>query len=207
MKHNITLYYMHDPMCSWCYGFKPILESLHNNLDHLMDIKYILGGLAKDTDQSMPESMQDQIKLNWKRIESEIPNTEFNYDFWDKCVARRSTYPSCRAVIATSKQHSNLEKDMINLIQHAYYLDAMNPSDYDVLYTLSKKLQLDHNQFINDIHSEDVNNELMSQIQFSRDIGADSFPSLYLYTEKKYHPIVLDYNNINTILKHIRSFI
>jgi len=207
MNQKISLFYIHDPMCSWCYGFKPVLELLHKNLEHIMDIKYVLGGLAKDNDQPMSDSMKKQIKLNWKRIEETIPNTKFNYNFWNLCVARRSTYPACRAVIATSKQDSNLEKSMIKLIQQAYYLDAMNPSDYDVLYALSKKLKLDHNKFTYDIHSEEVHNELMSQIQFCRDIGADSFPSLYIYADNNYYPIVLDYNNSNTVLEHIRSFI
>jgi len=207
MKQKNILYYIHDPMCSWCYGFKPILESLHNNLNHIIDIKYILGGLAKDSDLSMPDSMKSQIIQNWKRIEETIPGTEFNYDFWVRCIAKRSTYPSCRAVIAVTKQNSKLERDMIKLIQQAYYLDAMNPSDYDVLYAISKNLDIDHGQFMNDILSSEVNNELMSQIQFSRDLGADSFPSLYMYAENKYHPVVLDYNNADIILEHIKSFI
>jgi len=206
MKQKNILYYVHDPMCSWCYGFKPILDSLHNKLDHIIDIKYILGGLAKDSDLAMPESMKSQIIQNWKRIEETIPGTGFNYDFWIRCIAKRSTYPSCRAVIAITKQNRTLEREMIKLIQHAYYLDAMNPSDYDVLYTLSKKLDIDQDQFMIDIQSDEVNDELMSQIQFSRDIGADSFPSLYIYTENKYQPVVLDYNNVDIILEHIKSF-
>ena len=25
-----TLYYVHDPMCSWCYAFKPTFNELKN---------------------------------------------------------------------------------------------------------------------------------------------------------------------------------
>lgn len=207
MKNIITLIYIHDPMCSWCYGFKPVLETLHKELYGIIEIQYLLGGLAKDNDQPMTELMQKQIIQNWNTIEKTIPGIKFNYDFWIKCVARRSTYPSCRAILATIKQDINLERDMLKLIQQAYYLDAKNPSDYNVLYELSKKLDLDHNQFVRDINSEEINNELMSQVQLCSDIGADSFPSLYLKTNVTYQPIVLDYNNADIILDHIKSFI
>jgi len=207
MKIKCTLLYIHDPMCSWCYGFKPVLESMHKELKGVVNIKYILGGLAKDDDNPMSLIMQNQIKDNWKRIETTIPDTKFNYNFWNKCTARRSTYPSCRAVIASTKQEKSLEMEMISLIQQAYYQEAKNPSDYEVLYEISKQLDLDHNQFITDIHSEETNNELMSQIQQCRDIGADSFPSLYLDTNNTNQPIVLDYNNVDIILDHIKSFI
>jgi len=207
MKNKITLIYIHDPMCSWCYGFKPVLEYLHKELKGIIEIKYLLGGLAKDNDQPMTEAMQNHIIENWKKIEKTIPGIKFNYDFWSKCIARRSTYPSCRAILATIKQNINLENDMLKLIQQAYYLEARNPSDYNVLYELSKKLNINHKQFISDIHSDEINNQLMSQIQQCRDIGADSFPSLYLNIDNKYQPIVLDYNNADIILDHIKSFI
>ncbi|MCW8936169.1 MAG: DsbA family protein [Gammaproteobacteria bacterium] len=204
---NNKLLYIHDPMCSWCYGFKPVLETLHKELTGVIEIHYLLGGLASDNNQPMPVDMQNQIKQNWRTIEKTIPGIKFNYEFWTSCVARRSTYPACRAILAAAKQDINLQMDMLNLIQQAYYLEARNPSDYEVLYELSKQLNLDHNQFIIDIHSDVINNELMSQIQQCRSIGADSFPSLYLQKEDTYQPVVLDYNNADIILDHIKSLI
>jgi protein-disulfide isomerase-like protein with CxxC motif len=60
--------------------------------------------------------------------------TEFNFDFWTKCQPRRDTYKACRAVIAASQQ--NAEEAMIEAIQKAYYLRAMNPSEHDSRRTL-----------------------------------------------------------------------
>ena len=44
-------------------------------------------------------------KSNWKRIQEVIPGTKFNYDFWTLCEPKRSTYPSCRAVICAKNQN------------------------------------------------------------------------------------------------------
>jgi len=206
MHHDLTLYYIHDPMCSWCYGFKPVLELLTNQLKDIIEIKYYLGGLAEDTDTIMSNSMQVNIQSNWKNIEQTIPGISFNYNFWELCIPKRSTYASCRAVIAAKKQHLKFEYTMINAIQNAYYLNARNPSDYDVLYELAKETGLNQQQFKFDIHSDEVNSNLMQQILFCRKIGADSFPSLFVLSNNNYYPIVLDYNNADIILDHIKSY-
>lgn len=207
MSNDTILYYIHDPMCSWCWGFKPVLESLTLSLPASVKIEYLLGGLAADTDKQMPVEMQNSIKDNWKRIQQTIPGISFNYDFWTKCTPKRSTYPSCRAVIAAKNQHPDKDIEMIAAIQRAYYLHAKNTSDYSVLYDLADEINLDMNKFKLDIQSESTNNILIQQISLSRKIGADSFPSLYLKKDKDYYPVALDYNNIDIILEHIHSII
>ncbi|MCK4675769.1 MAG: DsbA family protein, partial [Gammaproteobacteria bacterium] len=137
-----TLYYVHDPMCSWCWGFRPVWMHLQKALNGMVNIQYVLGGLAADTDQPMSENMQNSIRENWQRIQQDIPETEFNYDFWSLCRPRRSTYPACRAVIASKMQQSLIEKEMILAIQQAYYLDAKNPSNEDVLIQLAANIGL-----------------------------------------------------------------
>ena len=78
MKSELSLLYVHDPMCSWCWGFKPVLKSLIKKLPNDIHYKQLLGGLAADSDVIMPISMQDTIQSNWKNIQQSIPNIEFN---------------------------------------------------------------------------------------------------------------------------------
>jgi len=134
MSHSRpTLYYIHDPMCSWCWGFRNVWLQVQEQLKGQLEIHSVLGGLAADSDQAMPESMQHHIRNNWRRIQQTIPGTEFNYEFWDVCKPRRSTYPACRAVIAAGMQSVSCKNEMVLAIQTAYYINAKNPSDDPVL--------------------------------------------------------------------------
>ena len=110
-----TLIYVHDPMCSWCWSFSPVWRAVKKGLDDNIEIQYLLGGLAPDSHEPMPKDMQQSIRSTWQRIQQEVPGTEFNFDFWEKCQPRRSTYPACRAIIACRKQQPNLEEDMLLL--------------------------------------------------------------------------------------------
>ena len=199
------LYYVHDPMCSWCWGFRPVWNQVQEALIGKVAIQYILGGLAADSDQAMPEDMQHTIITTWKNIQQEIPGIKFNYDFWTHCKPRRSNYPACRAIIACRMQQPKLERDMLLAIQQAYYLEAKNPSDTAVLITLADKIGLDSEQFAKDIVSDDCQNALMTEIEFCRNIYAHSFPSLVLKQAESYAFINVDYNDSASILSQIHQ--
>jgi len=200
----MILYYVHDPMCSWCWGFRATWHTIRENLHGSIDVIYLLGGLAADSDDIMPKAMQADIAGYWRKIQKHIPGTQFNFDFWERCQPRRSTYPACRAVIAARKQVKNIEYSMIEAIQYAYYLNAKNPSDKSVLVDLAESLKLDKQRFINDLNSKETQAELVREIIFSQKIGAQGFPSLILKTKKGYIPVPLDYNSPNTILSFIK---
>ncbi len=200
-----VLYYIHDPMCSWCWGFKPVLRQLTQQLPSDIRLEYILGGLASDSDQPMPPDMQQRIVATWKHIQQAIPGTEFNFDFWSKCQPRRSTYIACRAVIVAEQLQPGKGLVMLVAIQNAYYLQAKNPSDAATLITLADQLKLDSVQFKHLLNAEQTQLALKQQIDFARSIGANSFPSLYLLHQQRYQAIVLDYNHADVILEHINS--
>ena len=199
-----TLIYVHDPMCSWCWSFRPVWQSVKKELSDDIEIQYLLGGLAPDSQALMPKDMQQSIRNTWQRIQQEVPGTEFNYAFWEKCQPRRSTYPACRAIIACRMQQPSLEKTMLLAIQHAYYLNAQNPSDEKVLVNLAEQIGLDAKQFAVDIRSEDCQNDLLQEIKHCRDIGVSSFPGLVLKKGESYTLLDLDYNSSKTILDQIK---
>ena len=195
---NATLFYIHDPMCSWCWGFKPVWQQLQAQLGSTVTIIYVVGGLAADSNQPMATSMQHALKATWQRIEQHIPGTKFNYDFWNPAsnsMPRRSTYPSCRAVLAAKMQDPTLEQAMILGIQQAYYLNAKNPSNIDVLAEVAYSIGLNAEKFKQDITSPAIELLLQEQLQLARQLSSQGFPSLVISKDDKLFGIPLDYNN------------
>lgn len=201
------LYLVHDPMCSWCWGFKPTVTKLINELPDNLRLLKLLGGLARDSDEKMSEDMQLQIQGNWKRIEETIPGIRFNYHFWKECIPKRSTYPACRAVIAAGLQ-DDIHKDvMVSAIQNAYYKRAMNPSEIPVLVKIADEIGLDPVAFEKDIQSDAVERKLQAEISQSRKLNVYSFPSLVLQLDHSFWPVPIDYNNVSPMLETIKSII
>ena len=201
------LYYIHDPMCSWCWGFKPAWYKLQKKLPSNIEVKYLLGGLAKDSDITMPLALQGAIKKTWHSIEQEIPGITFNFDFWTNNTPRRSTYPACRAVIAARVQDSSLSFEMIYKIQQAYYLDALNPSETSVLVKCAKELNLNIPKFLEDLSSVNTQRILNYEINLSRELGAQGFPSLVLNNNDEDYFIEINYNKPDCMLDSIKKIL
>jgi putative protein-disulfide isomerase len=201
------LYYVHDPMCSWCWAFRPTWQKIRAALPANITVQYVLGGLAPDTDEPMPPALQRKIRSIWETIQQRVPGTEFNFDFWTQCRPRRATYPACRAVIAATKQGSEFEEAMILALQRAYYLRACNPSEERTLIALAGELGLDKPRFRDDLQALETHQALLKQIEFSRTIGGHSFPSLVLAHAGNYSSIGFDYRDFAVALGQIKRLI
>ena len=200
---NNTLYYIHDPMCSWCWAFQPTWHKVLKELPSHINVNYLLGGLAPDNDLSMSLETQKYVQDNWIKIQEVVPGTEFNYDFWTLNEPRRSTYISCRAVIAAKKQHPDFEVLMTKGIQKAYYLNAQNPSNEDTLIKIAKDIGLNEKLFKEDLKSTEVNKNLLDQIQITKTMPISGFPSLVLVKNSNLERIKIDYLESNYIINQI----
>jgi putative protein-disulfide isomerase len=197
-----TLYYFHDPMCSWCWGYRPVAEKLFAALPDGVTRVNVVGGLAADSDEPMPPALRETVVAHWRRIEGML-GTRFNYDFWTECTPRRSTWPACRAVLAAALQ--DCEEPMTRAIQDAYYLHAQNPSDVSTLTDLAANLGLDVERFTNDMNSAALEAELQRQIAFARRSPINGFPSLVLDVTGNLEPVTVDYHDHRTSLAELEQ--
>lgn len=207
MKNTATLYYVHDPMCSWCFAFRPTWAELQKQLPESIKLQYVLGGLAPDSDAPMPQDTRQMIQGAWRQIEQTVPGTQFNFDFWSKCTPRRSTYPSCRAVLLARESDPTLEAPMTEAIQQAYYQQAKNPSDDETLVALAVELGLDGDKFATALKDSSTQARLKEELSFARSIGGNSFPSLILKLDKQRYNVPIDYNNSKSMLSALQSVV
>lgn len=197
------LFYIHDPMCSWCYAFRSSFSALQSNLPQSIRLVYLLGGLAPDSTTPMPESMRQTIQQNWRRIEQTVPKVRFNFEFWAVNTPIRSTYPACRALLAARKQSPDHEIRMLKAIQSAYYERAKNPSLTDTLLECATVIGLDTSLFGKDLLSPAIDDELQQEIQLARNMGVSNYPSLRLQHNDELVAIRIDYLDYRSMLDEI----
>lgn len=196
------LYYIHDPMCSWCYAFKKTFDELISNLPNDIEVIYVCGGLAQHTTEIMPKAQQEKIKSIWEQIEKEL-GVKFNYDFWTKCQPKRATYLACQALILARKV--NKEAEMIAAIQQAYYQKAMNPSEEETLIKLASQIDLDKEKFTKELNTQATQKLLEEDFNLRRNLNVKAFPTLILKYKKEAYPINIDFKNSGKMLEQITN--
>jgi putative protein-disulfide isomerase len=196
-----TLYYFVDPMCSWCYAFSPELQEIIKALPDV-PLKYVMGGLAPDSDEPMSEEVKQYVQNTWRSV-SERTGAQFNFDFWAKCQPRRSTYPGCRAVIAAGLQGQDNKPIMLEAIQKAYYRQARNPSENETLIEIAAEIGLDKDRFADDLTSPQVEELLQADFNFKYRLGVQGFPTLVLEQDDKFYGLTIGYAKADVVLSRL----
>ena len=87
-----------DPMCSWCWGFAPIMERLRATQSDRYNFSLVVGGLRTKGDMAWDEAAKGYLKGYWeqvgKRTGQPFSNILFEKDFFEY-----DTYPACKAIV------------------------------------------------------------------------------------------------------------
>lgn len=199
------LFYIYDPMCSWCYAFEAGWQRLQNRLSERVQVTYVLGGLARDTNEPMPEDLRVMIRQTWQKIEKTVPEVHFNYAFWTSNTPVRSTYPACRAILAARKQRAAAGIEMRREIQKAYYQNALNPSRSETLIQCAREIELDVALFTADLTSVDIQMVLEEELRLAGRLNALVFPSLRFQYQDKLYSIHVEYIDDEKMLNEIEA--
>ena len=90
-------------------------------------------------------------------------------------------------------------------IEHAYYLQAKNPSDLDTLVDCAEKIGMQPERFRLALAETRESGRLESEIKEARRMGLNSFPSFAVATKDSFVPIELDYKNPKKMASEIKQ--
>lgn len=201
-----VLIYVYDPMCSWCYGFRPTWKALKSQLPEGLPVVSLLGGLADDSDVSMPEDMVKYLRRTWSQIESTCEVT-FNHAYWDQTPPPpRTTFISCRAVIAAERLAGRGEA-FAERIQDAYYTEAQNVWDFNTLCDLAEAFGFQRSSFADALMSDDVRAVHDEQRQLAERLQVEGYPSVLLIHQGQAYPIPVRHQGADVMLSDISDLL
>ncbi|HAB78354.1 MAG TPA: DsbA family protein [Gammaproteobacteria bacterium] len=201
-----VLIYVYDPMCSWCYGFRPTWKALKSQLPEGLPVVSLLGGLADDSDVSMPEDMVKYLRRTWSQIESTCGVT-FNHAYWDQTPPPpRTTFISCRAVIAAERLAGRGEA-FAERIQDAYYTEAQNVWDFNTLCDLAEAFGFQRSSFADALMSDDVRAVHDEQRQLAERLQVEGYPSVLLIHQGQAYPIPVRHQGADVMLSDISDLL
>ena len=64
-----TLWYFADPMCSWCWGFSPVISVIKDVYADRLKVALLLGGLRPGTTEPMTAALREEILHHWQAVQ------------------------------------------------------------------------------------------------------------------------------------------
>jgi putative protein-disulfide isomerase len=198
-----TLYYFGDPMCSWCWGFKPVLEQLDVEYPELRRVT-VMGGLRGGDPVPMGDDLAAMIQNAWQRIE-ETTGQPFNHDFWQKHRPLMTTWPACRAVLAAKELDPTRQWPFMVAMFEAYFTGMLDPTKRETHLTVAQSLGFNIRQFETMLDSPRIEEALQQDLQLTQQYGVTGFPTVVLSLGKDNYLISPGYQPVEVLRRAINA--
>ena len=136
------LIYFADPMCSWCYGFSPVIDQVRQAYGRALPIRVIMGGLRPGTEQPMTDKAKAEVAGHWSHVH-EATGLPFDPAVIDEPGFVYDTDPAARAVVIARRQGGDeLALRYLAAAQRGFYAEGRNVTSAEVLGDLAAEFGL-----------------------------------------------------------------
>ena len=202
-SQDMTIIYVGDPMCSWCYGFGDQITKLLAKYPE-SGFELVMGGLRKDGDEHI-STLKDFLKDHWMEI-SRKTGVKFNFGILDKDIYY-NTEPACRA-ITTFRTYN--KKDLLSYfkdVQEAFYYHNHNPFQTENYADLASKYGVDKKAFENRMTSDLGYKLVMDDFNRAMKMRANSFPTVFMEYNNMTYLIAKGYESADNMAMKIEELL
>ncbi|WP_218847019.1 DsbA family protein [Winogradskyella forsetii] len=182
------LFYIGDPMCSWCWGISPQINALqcYANQEHI-PFNLIMGGLRPGGGEAWDTAFKRFLEHHWQQVH-EKSGQPFSYELFEKDEFNYDTEPACRAVITARSLAPEKTLAFYELVQHYFYTKSKDPKQVDFYKVICETLDIDFQDFSDQFTSESMKLATQADFTKSRELGVRGFPSIiYRHKDQLYN--------------------
>ena len=192
------LWYFADPMCSWCWGFSPAIETLRNDYRARLKIALVLGGLRPGETAPMTAAARDDILHHWQAVHART-GQPFRFDDALPPGFVYDTEPACRAVVAAGALDATSIFPLFQAIQTAFYAKGQDVTQAACLIKLAGELGLDAARFADIWASDTMRTRTQAHFRQARAAGVRGFPTLIVQQGDRLTPIATGCEALDTV--------
>lgn len=187
---NIT--YLFDPMCSWCWGFSPVMDKLTLALKNKGKLNYRVGGLRAGQQQPLTPPLREYILNHWQQV-ADTTGQPFNFS---KALPDGFIYDTelaCRAVVVAREHYPDQLKILLTALQKGFYVEQQDISTPHGIKQVVAEVGLSPDSFMDFFFSSEIKVLTQQDFDFAYNMGIQGFPTLLYYHQQQWHILASGY--------------
>ncbi len=163
-------------MCSWCWGFSPVLDRLVAEHGDDLRVTLALGALGRG-DQPMRGSDRAQVRGHWEHVRA-ASGQPFDFAFFDRPAFIYDTEPACRAVAVARSLDGRLALPFLAAVQRAFYGENRDVTRSDELRRIAAAMGLEETAFAQTLQEPGTRRAVAVEFAQTAALGVTGYPTL-----------------------------
>lgn len=206
------VFYIGDPMCSWCWGMSPEIEALATHCaDNGVGFRLVMGGLRAGGGDPWNAAFRDFLRQEWTHIAVQT-GQPFGYRLLERSAFSYDTEPACRALV-TARGLFGQGQDAIRrelaffaAVQWKFYVEGEDPKEPAFYRDICIATGIDPEHFENSFASPEAVAATQREFRLARQLGVRGFPTVMLQTATGLHEISVGYAPFATLADRLSGF-
>lgn len=204
MDAQLELVYVADPMCSWCWGFAPIVEKVESAYD--LGFRIIVGGLRPGDRAEPIERIRDYLAHHWNQVAA-ASGQPFDHAGLDRDGWMYDTLVPDTAVVTMRTAAPGETRRFLDTVQRAFYAERVDVTDTAVYRDLVAGFPVDPDEFVTQLGSPEMKAATERDFLEAQWLGVTGFPTLLLRDGASTLPISYGYSPFETVAGRINGLI
>lgn len=175
-----SLIYVTDPLCSWCWGFSPVIEALASRTG--LPVEIMVGGLAAGPGARLLDTeMRLTLSQHWEEVQARS-GQPFDHDAIGGLADDWSydSLLSCMALIAVRTQDPTRALPALEALQRAFFAERRDTTDPEVVVEVLSSIVPDPAQLAADLADEALVEAAVGEFASARELGVEGFPTVFV---------------------------
>ncbi len=200
-----SLVYIPDPMCSWCWGFSPVIEAIRERYHAQCAMQLLVGGLRPGNTERFDAHRRNTILGHWRAVHDRT-GQPFNFEFQMGSTFTYDTEPAARAMFVIRQLLPSQEFSYLKAVHEAFYLENRDVTQVEVLTDLALKQGANQEQFSIQFHDSDTKKKIWKEFDHVRELGVSGFPSLLALKGEESTVITQGYQSLDLLVPIIETW-
>jgi putative protein-disulfide isomerase len=194
--------YVADPMCSWCWGFEPVIAAIEEGFGAAAPLRLVVGGLRPGTTAAMDAKSKAYVRHHWEQVH-ETTGQPFGFDFFARDGFVYDTEPACRAVVAVRNLAPAATLGYFQAVQRAFYADGRDVTRTDTLTEIAGESGVEAAPFEAVFAAPEIAEATRADFRLAQALGITGFPAVVLKDDAGYAFLTIGYQPFKALKPYL----
>lgn len=193
-------------MCSWCWGFSPVIDAIKREYGDRVKLSLVLGGLRPGTTDPLKPESREEILHHWHEVHRRT-GQPFAFDGALPEGFVYDTEPPSRAVITVAGINPDATLPYLRRVQAAFYAEGRDVTNSVTLTALAAELNIEPELFQTAFASPEAIARTSRHFEHARQAGITGFPTTVMQRGEKLELLSSGYRPFEDLRSQLEAWL